>query len=88
MTASFGQVNGRHVTEDDVTAIVANAEAGFPGVTMRPVGRPTLGERPARTVGVRLDPDLDNALLAEIAASGHSASEVIRDALRAHLAPA
>lgn len=84
----LGTVNGRPVTEDDVAAMVANAEAGFPGVTVRPVGRPAMGGHPARTVGVRLDPELDDALLARMAETGRTASDLMRDALREYLAPA
>ena len=81
----LGTVDGCLVTEDDVTAIVANVEAGFPGVVVRSVGRPAMGDRPARTVGVRLEPDLDDALLARIAGTGQTVSDVIREALREHL---
>ena len=84
----LGVVNAHPVTEADVAAIVANAEAGFPDVVVRPIGRPAMGQRPARTVGVRLDPDLDDALLARIAGTDSTASDVIREALRAHLAAA
>ena len=87
MSDILGTVNGRPVTEADVQAMVANAEAGFPGVTVRPVGRPTMGERPARTVAVRLDPELDEALLERLAETGETASDVMRTALRHYLAP-
>lgn len=85
-TKHLGTVGGRPVTEDDVAAIVANAEAGFPGVTPRPIGRPSMGHRPARTLGVRLEPELDDALLSHLAATGDTASHVMREALRTYLA--
>ena len=88
MSKVLGTVDGRPVTEDDVAAMVANAEAGFPGVTFRPVGRPAMGDRPARIVGVRIDPELDDALLTHIAVTGRTASDVVRVALREYLAPA
>jgi hypothetical protein len=81
----WGEVDGVPITEELIDAAVANAEAGFPGVVARPVGRPLMGERPARSVAVRLDPELDAALLARAAATDESASEVIREALRAYL---
>ena len=87
-STELGTINGRPVTEDDVAAIVANAEAGFPAVTARRVGRPAMGPRPARTIGVRLEPELDDALLANIAETGRSASEITREALREYLTPA
>lgn len=45
MSEEYGTVGGVPVSEDDIAAMVANAEAGFPGVTMRrarPV-RPSMG---------------------------------------------
>ena len=87
MSEILGTVNGQSVTQADVDAIVANAEAGFPGVTVRPVGRPSLGKRPARTVAVRLDPDLDDTLLEYLAETGETASDVMRTALRRFLMP-
>lgn len=87
MSEIVGTANGRPVTDVDVDAIIANAEAGFPGVTVRPVGRPSLGTRPARTVAVRLDPDLDDTLLEYLAETGETASDVMRTALRHFLMP-
>jgi hypothetical protein len=78
-------MDGRPVTEADLDAITANAEAGFPGVTARPLGRPTIGDGPARMVGVRLDPDLDMAMRQRLRTTGGSASELMRDALREYL---
>ncbi len=84
----LGTVDGRPVTQEVVEAIVANAEAGYPGVRLRRVGRPLMGDHPARTIAVRLDPDLDAALLDRMADSQATASEVVRDALRRYLQPA
>ena len=86
MSEEYGTVGGVPVSEDDIAAMVANAEAGFPGVTMRrarPV-RPSMGEGPSRTVSVRLDPQLDAALTARQRESGQTTSELIRAALIAH----
>jgi len=85
---SWGEVDGTPITEDVIAKMAANAEAGFPGVKARPVGRPLMGARAARTRAVRLDPDLDEALLERAAADKETASEVMRDALRFYLAAA
>ncbi|MCL1839139.1 MAG: ribbon-helix-helix protein, CopG family, partial [Propionibacteriaceae bacterium] len=85
MSDVLGTVCGRSVTEDDVQAAIDNAVAGFPKVTARQVGRPLMGERPARTVAVRLDPEIDKALLERLAKTGESASDVMREALRNYL---
>lgn len=45
-----------------------------------------MGTGPARTVAVRLDPDLDAALAARQRESGQTTSQLIRDALSAYLA--
>lgn len=81
-----GTVDGVPITDDVIDRLVANAEAGFPGVTMRRApGRPALGDGPATTVAVRLDPDLHRALIERIETGGSSASEIIRQALRDYL---
>jgi uncharacterized protein (DUF4415 family) len=82
----WGVVGGVPITEDVIGAMVANAEVGFPGVTPRRTGRPLMGKRPARTVAVRLDPDLDQALLERVAQTGQATSDLLRDALRKYLA--
>lgn len=84
---SYGTVDGVEITEEVIARMVANAEAGFPGLTpRRRVGRPAMGEGAARTVSVRLDPDLDAALQERAVTTGQNPSHVIRDALRAYLA--
>ncbi|WCC80165.1 ribbon-helix-helix domain-containing protein [Cutibacterium equinum] len=86
--SEYGTVGGVPVTDADVAAMVANAEAGFPGVTMRRdrPGRPLLGTGPSRTVAVRLDPELAAALATRQRESGLTTSELIREALSAYLA--
>lgn len=83
----WGTVKGVPITEQVIESMVANAEAGFPGVTLRR-GRPSLGDRPARTVAVRLDPELDSALLERMTETDKTASELLRDALRSYLVAA
>jgi uncharacterized protein (DUF4415 family) len=81
-----GTVDGVPITDDVIDRLVSNAEAGFPGVKARRApGRPALGEGPATTVAVRLDPDLHRALIERTETAGSSASEVIRQALRNYL---
>ena len=83
---SYGTIDGVEITEEIIERLVANAEAGFPGVTPRRAGgRPALGTGPATTVAVRLDPDLHRALVERVEGDHTSASHVIRDALRAYL---
>lgn len=86
--SEYGTVAGAPVTGDDIDVMVVNAEAGFPGVTMKRTrrGRLLMGKGPARTVAVRLDPDLDAALTARQRESGQTTSQLIRDALSAYLA--
>lgn len=87
MTAEpYGTVDGVPITDEVIDRLVANAEAGFPGVAMRRApGRPALGDGPATTVAVRLDPELHRAVLERIEHDGTSASELIRRALRHYL---
>ncbi|WP_308797707.1 ribbon-helix-helix domain-containing protein [Agromyces silvae] len=85
MSRSHGTVNGAEISEDVIDRLVANAEAGFPGVTARRAGRPTMGEGPATTVAVRLDPTLHQALVERVEGENSNASQVIRDALREYL---
>lgn len=83
---TYGTVNGVPVTDEVIERLVANAEAGFPGVTPRRApGRPAIGDGPATTVAVRLDPELHRALVERIELAGTSASELIRQALRKYL---
>lgn len=82
----YGTVNGVPITNEIIERLVANAEAGFPGVTAtRAPGRPAMGDGPATTVAVRLDPDLHRALLERVESAETNASDVIREALRKFL---
>ncbi|MGB3375824.1 MAG: ribbon-helix-helix domain-containing protein [Microbacterium sp.] len=83
---SYGTVDGVQITDDVIDRLVANAEAGFPGVTPRSAGgRPAMGDGPAATVAVRLDPELHRELLERMASEDANASQIIRAALRDYL---
>lgn len=74
------------VTEDLVAALAAEAEAGYDVARLqRRGGRPPLGSAPAAVVPVRLDPELREALNARAESDETTASDVIRQALRAWL---
>ncbi|MDF2989498.1 MAG: hypothetical protein K0S37_12 [Microbacterium sp.] len=85
MNGNHGTVGGVEITEEVIDRLVTNAEAGFPGVTARRAGRPAMGEGPATTVAVRLDPSLHQALVERVEGENSNASQVIRDALREYL---
>ena len=68
----LGTVNGRPATQADEDAIMANADAGFPGVQSRRMGRPTLGvdaTRPRGTAGLLRLPDDVTVNLAAVEAA-------------------
>jgi hypothetical protein len=80
---------GAPVTDEQVERMAAEAEAGYDvGALRRRGGRRPLGSGPADVVPVRLDPDLRAALAARADADHTSASDVIRQALRAWLSVA
>jgi len=85
MSSNHDAVNGVEITDEVIDRLVANAEAGFPGVTARRAGRPAMGQGPATTVAVRLDPTLHQALVERVEGENSNASQVIRDALREYL---
>ena len=85
--AQDGQTSGGvPVTDDLVEQLAAEAETGYDVPTLRRRGgRPRLGSGPAEVVPVRIDPELRAALAARADADAMTASEVIRQALRAWL---
>lgn len=82
----------RPITESDVLALAAEAEAGYDPDTLRQRrpqrGRPALGSAPATVESVRLDPKLRRDLAERAAHDGTTTSHVIRQALRSFLRPA
>jgi hypothetical protein len=77
---------GVPVTDNLVDDLAAEAEVGYDVSTLRRRGgRRPLGSAPAEVVPVRLDPELRAALAARVEAEHTTASEIIRDALRAWL---
>lgn len=81
----YGTSGGIPITDALIDELVAEAERGYDPVTMRPLGRPPLGDGPSSIVQVRVDPALGNALAARAAGDATTASEIVRRALRAYL---
>ena len=76
---------GRELTDDDIAALAAEAEATTYDVNAlktRRRGRPMMGTAPAEVVPVRLDPGLREAVEARAREEQTTTSEVIRRALR------
>ena len=77
---------GVPVTDELVQRLADQADAGFDTTALRRRGgRPPLGSGPADVVPVRLDPELRAALASRADSEHTSASDVIRQALRAWL---
>lgn len=77
---------GVPVTDELIARLADEAEAGYDVDTLRRRGgRPRMGSAPAEVVPVRLDPALRAALTRRAEADHSTASDVIRDALRAWL---
>jgi predicted HicB family RNase H-like nuclease len=81
------RADGTPITDADITAMAAEAEAGYDveQILTRRRGRPALGTAPASVESVRLDPDLKRELLQRAAQEGTSVSEVIRTAIHHYL---
>ena len=81
--------SGRPITESDVEDLVAEAEAGYDIEQLiarrGKRGRPALGSAPANVESVRLDPELQQQLVARAREQGTTTSDVIREALRRFL---
>ncbi len=77
---------GVELTEEVLERMADEAEAGLDlSKLKRRPGRPPIGSGPADVVPVRLDPELRAQLAARAEATGETASEVIRRALRSYL---
>jgi CRISPR-associated endonuclease/helicase Cas3 len=82
--------SGKPIDDDLVERLAGEAEAGYDvgEVIARrgKRGRPRLGSAPSMVESVRLDPDLKERLARRAEDEGVSVSEIIREALRQHLA--
>jgi hypothetical protein len=77
---------GEPITDETIERLAAEAEAGYDvGELRRRGGRRPMGSGPAEVVPIRLDPELRAALAARAEAEHTSASEIVREALRAWL---
>ncbi|PRB59730.1 ribbon-helix-helix protein, CopG family [Microbacterium sp. MYb45] len=78
-------INGSPVTEEQIAAWSAEAEAGYDAEVLkkRGRGRPGRGAAPSQVVALRLTLDEIAALDARAEREGKTRSEVIRDALSA-----
>ena len=86
MTDKIPASAGIPVTDELVERLAAEAEKGYDVPTLRRRGgRRPLGTAAATVVPVRLDPELKAALTARAESEDLTASEVIRQALRAYL---
>ncbi|MBX9717743.1 MAG: ribbon-helix-helix protein, CopG family [Microbacteriaceae bacterium] len=76
-------INGQPVTEEQIAASVAEAEAGYDVAALkkRGRGRPGRGAEPSQVVSRRLTFDEIVALDARAAREGKTRSEIIREAL-------
>lgn len=82
----LGTSRGKPITDADVKALAAEAEAGYDIATLRPRGgRPPMGSGPAEVVPVRIDSALRAAVEARATAEDTTTSEIIRQALRQFL---
>jgi len=81
-------INGNPVTEEQIAAWAAEAEAGYDveALKKRGRGRPGRGAEPTQVVALRLTPAEIAALDARAEREGKSRSEVIREALAASAA--
>ena len=82
---TIGTVAGTPVTDAQIDEWADEAERGYDVSTLKPRGRPTMGEHAARVATLRLEPRLDAALNERARREGATRSDVIRAALRAWL---
>ena len=81
----YGTSGGIPITDALIEELAAEAERGYDPLTMRPLGRPPLGDGRSTVVQVRVDPRLGEALAARAAGDATTPSEIVRRALRAYL---
>ena len=78
---SYGVIDGVEITEDVISRLVANAEAGFPGATFRAPGRPARTDEASQAVTVRLSASELAAVMARAERENRTRSDAIRAAL-------
>lgn len=77
---------GVELTEEVLERMAAEAEEGLDVTRLRRrPGRPAMGDGPAETLPVRLDPALRRAVDERASSEKTTASEVVREALRRYL---
>ena len=77
---------GVELTEEVLDRMAAEAEEGLDVTRLRRrPGRPAMGDGPAETLPVRLDPALRKAVDERASSEKTTASEVVREALRRYL---
>ncbi len=77
---------GVELTEEVLDRMAAEAVAGLDVARLRRrPGRPAMGDGPAETLPVRLDPALRKAVDERASSEKTTASEVVREALRRYL---
>lgn len=78
-------IDGKPVTEEQIQAWVAEAEAGYDVAELRKRGRgrPGRGAEPSQVVALRLTSEELASIDARAAREGKSRSEIIREALAA-----
>lgn len=77
---------GVELTEEVLDRMAAEAEEGLDVTRLRRrPGRPAMGDGPAETLPVRLDPALRKAVDERASSDKTTASEVVREALRRYL---
>lgn len=81
-------INGAPVTDEQIAAWAAEAEAGYDveALKKRRRGRPGRGAQPSQVVAIRLTPEEIAAVDARAAHAHKTRSEFIRDALAASFA--
>jgi hypothetical protein len=79
--------SGVPITDELVRGLAAKAEAGYDvdETLRRRGGRPPMGSAAARVESVRLDPELQQALIERAERDHETTSAVIRKALRHYL---
>jgi hypothetical protein len=80
----FTTRTGRVLCDAEIEALADEAERGYDVKVLKPRrrDRPVRGSRPAEIVPLRLDPERKKASEARAKAEHHSASAIIRQALR------